>query len=170
MESREQGSRQPFVHSEGALTLVQNSIEGIRDVLPGGGVIQLSQDTVKKRVFLIEDDFEMAECYLELLSKAGYLVFSANSSEEALDALTNQPSMDLILVDYSLPQLSGVEFIREFKARFPQCDGRTSLVLFSGHTASSPFARSAEEAGAGFLEKPFDVNQFVDSVRVLIES
>jgi DNA-binding NarL/FixJ family response regulator len=101
-------------------------------------------------IFLVEDHEIMREMLQEFLSDEPELtvVGAAENAEEALDTLDGVP-VDLVLVDVSLPGMSGIDFVRTLKVRRP---GLPCLML-SGHAEES-YSRRAMEAGArGYLTK-----------------
>jgi DNA-binding NarL/FixJ family response regulator len=94
-------------------------------------------------IFLIEDHPVMRSG-LEMFVRGQEgleLCGSAGSAEEALDRLPC--GADLVLVDVSLPGMSGIHLIREVRARWPEL----RCLVLSGHSVSR-YAEAAQEAGA----------------------
>jgi DNA-binding NtrC family response regulator len=120
-----------------------------------------------KKVLVIDDSQALADCYHELLSQVGFDVVCFNSCSLAIENLPKHLPLDLILVDYSLPQMNGIQFIQEFKKRYPESFEKTRIVVFSCHSDSSPVSKLVRETGAFFLEKDADISEFVDSVQRL---
>ena len=102
------------------------------------------------RVFVVEDHPIVREALIELLSLEDELEIcgEAGSYEEALAQLLEAPA-DLVLVDVSLPQASGIDLVRVLRER--GVAARTLIV--SGHVEEL-YARQAFAAGAnGYVLK-----------------
>jgi CheY-like chemotaxis protein len=124
------------------------------DPAPGGG-------PAGRTILVIEDDEDTADFVELALSSEGYQVAKAGSAEAALDRLAGG-TVDLMLVDFTLPGMSGVEFCRQVKA-----ESATSKIPLYMFTARAEPARRAEatEAGCdGYLVKPISVNNLLARV------
>ena len=69
----------------------------------------------KARVLVIEDELPIVELLKYNLSKANYDVDYCTDGEYALDKIFSVPSYDLILIDWMLPELSGIEICRRIR-------------------------------------------------------
>ncbi len=67
-----------------------------------------------KRILVVEDDKSLHAAYRVILEKEKYKVFSAYNGEEALEEL-KELSVDLILLDISMPKMNGIEFLEHFE-------------------------------------------------------
>jgi len=115
-----------------------------------------------RRILVLEDDEDTADFVELALSSEGYRVSKAPSAEEALAALERE-TVDLMLVDFTLPGMSGVEFCRRVKG-----EAGTSRIPLYMFTARAEPARRAEatEAGCdGYLVKPISVNTLLERVK-----
>lgn len=68
----------------------------------------------KPKIALIEDDFLLLEMYEATLSGEGYEIKKASDGKQAL-ALIKQEQPDLILLDLSMPSISGFEILERLK-------------------------------------------------------
>ena len=133
----------------------------MKNVSPAGG---------KKRILIVDDAFDLAVCYCELLLQEGYDAAAIGSCEEALEELPKYLPLHLILVDYSLPGMNGEQFVRELKIRYPNIFSVTTVVVFSNYADYSSVANCVREAGAGFMEKPSDLDEFIETVHRFVRS
>lgn len=68
----------------------------------------------KKRILLVEDDIPTVDIYKTALNSAKFEVDVANFGKEAIEkAMSKKP--DLIILDFILPDLSGIEVLKEIK-------------------------------------------------------
>ena len=98
---------------------------------------------------LVDDNDEVREVAREMLEEMGAVVFEAASGEEAMAYLREGGSADLVLADYTMPQMTGVELSREVAAVRPGLP----IVLMTGYSTSrvgdaGPFIKAV-------LQKPF---------------
>jgi two-component system, NarL family, response regulator NreC len=101
-------------------------------------------------IFLVEDHAIFAQSIRRLLHEKGHLdvVAIAGSAEEALEKIPAL-EVDLVLVDVSLPQRSGISLVLLLHQQYPTLP----CVMLSGHM-SPHYVRSSLEAGArGYLIK-----------------
>ena len=81
------------------------------------------------------------------------------TAEEALAELQRN-TYDLIIVDYKLPGLNGLEFLR----RLPESSAGAITLLITAYLTSSVVAAAGELQVQGVLEKPFSSEAFFDSL------
>jgi len=101
-------------------------------------------------ILLVEDHAIFAEALLRMLRERGHLdvIAVAGSAEEALERIPDL-TLDLVLVDVSLPKRSGISLVVVLHERYPTLP----CVMLSGHL-SPHYARRSLEAGArGYLIK-----------------
>jgi DNA-binding NtrC family response regulator len=100
-------------------------------------------------LFLIEDEATFAKNVASYLSRYGWDVETAPSAEEALERLQSV-APDVIVLDFNLPGMNGLEALRVLRER----DSEARVVMLTGH-ASIQLAVDAMKAGtADFLPKP----------------
>jgi signal transduction histidine kinase len=104
------------------------------------------------RVLVIDDDELIADSFRLVLSAGGYAVESVGSASRALAAVEGA-EWDLAFVDLVLPDMDGLELLRQLRGRRPGL----AAVVITGH-GSGLLGFAAREAGAyAFLEKPGDM-------------
>jgi len=101
-------------------------------------------------IMLVEDHPVFAKVLLRFLIERGHMDVAAvaGSAEEALDQIPDL-DVDLVLVDVSLPQRSGISLVLVLHQKYPDLP----CIMLSGHL-SSQYARRSLHAGArGYLLK-----------------
>ncbi len=115
----------------------------------------------KARVLIIDDEEGVLRTLSALLTRAG---FSVETSADALEGLAaaKDPDFDVAIVDINLPNISGMELLRELKTRKHPIE----VILITG-AATIPSALEAVRLGAyDYLTKPFlDMEPVISSVR-----
>ena len=116
---------------------------------------------------LIADD-DPAICTLidTVLKKGPYDIVTCNDAESALVAVKREQTFDIIICDFMLPGISGIDLIERLRS-----DVRTKrvpILMISGHTNYAMDGR-ARTAGANmFLNKPFTISQLRTAVMQLL--
>lgn len=110
-------------------------------------------------VLVIDDDQSIRELILLALQDEGYRVSTASDGVSALNLLQSTRP-DVILLDMSMPVMSGVEFARVYR----ETDGPHApiIALTAGR---SPSMSATQISAAGYLAKPFDIDELVSLVQ-----
>ena len=118
-----------------------------------------------KRILCVDDDTDSLDLLKFLLETNDYVVYPTASSEEALEFIKNE-SFDLYVLDYKLPEMSGIELCLHIR----QSDCKTPIIFFSA--MARPIDRSLGLAvGANdYLIKPDDLGNLCRIVKHLLKT
>ncbi len=127
--------------------------------MTGASTMEHTVKYSETRTVLIVDDDEEIGCLMSwLVGDIGYRPIVAGNGREALDR-AGEERPDLVLLDMNMPVMDGREFAREFQARYG-----TSVPIIV--VTADDARRSAAEVGArAWIQKPFDVDRLVGSVK-----
>ena len=118
-------------------------------------------------ILVVDDLPENREILVDLLGSEGYVLDTARDGQEAVDKALAAPP-DLILMDVSMPRLTGFEACRRLKA-----DERTNLVpivLVTGLVAREDRIQGIAAGCDDFLTKPVDSEQLLARTRNLLRT
>jgi two-component system, OmpR family, response regulator QseB len=119
-------------------------------------------ETSGARLLLVEDDPQLTDLLLTLLSDEGYDVEVARDGQRGLHLGLTQ-SHDVLVVDRGLPALEGVDLVRRLRSR-----GVSAPVLILTAKGSAADRVEGLDAGAeDYLVKPFDVDELLARLRAL---
>jgi two-component system chemotaxis response regulator CheY len=123
--------------------------------MPGGARVVVP---VMKSVLLVDDSKAMRMIVRRTLRQAGYSELKVTEAENGVDALSkfSEAAPDLILCDWNMPEMTGIELLQELR-------GRGAQVSFGFVTseATVEMREKASNARAQFLiAKPFTPDQF----------
>jgi CheY-like chemotaxis protein len=119
-------------------------------------------NTGKKTILLVDDEEKMGVFFLTLLKWKGYNVVNASNGQEAVDAYKSNPdSIDLILMDISMPVMSGIEAYRELK----QYDPTVPIILMSGYTSNTFEGFTHTQ----FIKKPMKLTDLFTAIEKVLE-
>ncbi len=129
-------------------------------------------DDFKIKLLVVDDEQSIRRLCMTIGSSLGFLCQEAESAEAGVTRLETDPP-DLVLTDLKLPNLTGVEFLKQIKSALP----RTEVAIMTGH-GSIESAVDAMKLGAyDYIEKPFRVEKLrlllqrmADKVRLVNEN
>jgi two-component system response regulator MprA len=113
------------------------------------------------RVLVVDDDPELREFLLGELAMEGYACEAAASGQSALQALRGQ-SWDLVLLDWGLPDFSGVEVCERLRAT----GVTTPVLMLTAHDEVAERVRALDAGADDYLTKPFSIAELLARVRV----
>jgi DNA-binding response OmpR family regulator len=125
---------------------------------PGkGGLV-----TVPK-FLLVEDDLALAHVLKEWFSAAGHIVEHVTSGEDALQMLSGF-KFDLVLLDWGLPGMPGIEVC----TRFRKSGGQTYIIFITGKGEINCKEEALGLGGDDYVVKPFDIRELSARVRSVL--
>ena len=113
------------------------------------------------RILIVEDEIGILQFLQQGLEEEGYTIVTATDGEKALELLTNE-SFDLVLLDWMLPKLTGLEVCKAYRLQ-----NKTTPVIFL--TAKDTVQETIEglQAGANdYIKKPFSFDELLERVKV----
>jgi DNA-binding response OmpR family regulator len=113
-------------------------------------------------ILLVEDALELAQVTMRELEGAGYRVLHAADGLAALDlAAREQP--DLVVLDWMLPKLDGLEVLRRLRQA-----GATPVLMLTARSEETDRVVGLEVGADDYLTKPFSVRELIARVRALL--
>jgi DNA-binding response OmpR family regulator len=119
---------------------------------------------MKKRILVIDDTPAILDLLQSMLDGRGYEVMTTTDGRSALELIKIRRP-DLILLDLSMPIMSGYEFIEHFRQRYPH-DGSIPIILFTAHQLTPHEIERLEVAG--YLQKPFHLRELLNKISGLL--
>ncbi|MEO1942142.1 MAG: response regulator transcription factor [Campylobacterales bacterium] len=122
--------------------------------------MDLGQRPIK--ILMIEDDLELAELIGENLNRVGFLVKNYPLPKDGIQKLKEE-QFDLVILDLSLPQMDGLEVIREIR-NFSDIPILISSARGELEDKREAFQREADD----YLPKPYDLEELLWRIKALI--
>ncbi|MFN3641591.1 MAG: phosphate regulon transcriptional regulator PhoB [Gemmobacter sp.] len=113
-------------------------------------------------VLLVEDESAQREVLTYNLEAEGFAVVVAETGDEAL-LLVQEEAPDLILLDWMLPNVSGIEVCRQVKAR-PETRG-IPIIMLSARSEELDRVRGLETGADDYVVKPYSVAELMARLR-----
>ena len=147
------------------VALGQSQTETDDSVLPGG-----SPDFRGKHILLAEDNELNREIAVEILSKYGFVVDTAENGVEAVEKIKESKpgDYDLVLMDVQMPLMDGGEAARQIRALPDPALAKIPILAMTAN-AFEEDRKSALECGMnGFLSKPINIEELIAALSSLL--
>jgi PAS domain S-box-containing protein len=121
-----------------------------------------------RETILVVDDEEIVRLTAKnSLERYGYVVLQASDGREAIELFRGQPDrIALVLLDLTMPVMSGEETLRQLKSLKPA----VKVLLSSGHAEVEAIRHFAGKGLAGFIQKPYAALNLVQRVRSVLDN
>ena len=118
-----------------------------------------------RTVLVVDDDPMVRDLETQVLRVQGYKVLAAEGAAEALRLARETAAIHLLITDYWMPEVDGLELTRRFRAVHPE----TPVLMVSG---SLPLIQNKADdlERLEFLAKPFQFKELVHKVRTLLDA
>src|SRR5215510_4842308 len=106
-----------------------------------------------RRILIVDDEPLIRWCIAETLGTAGYGITAAQDAASALQALTDMPEPDVILLDLRLPDSSDLSLLQRIRRIAPAA----AVVVMTAFGTPEITAEALKLGARGVLTKPFDM-------------
>jgi CheY-like chemotaxis protein len=120
------------------------------------------------RVLVADDDVEICSLIQTILKRGPYALTVCNDAESALVHVQRDEPFDIIISDFMLPGISGIELITQIRANSRSAD--VPIVMISGHNNYAMDQRAKSAGANAFLNKPFTLAQLRSTVKTLLDA
>ncbi len=117
------------------------------------------------RVLIIDDSMAMRRMLSAYVAELKAETAVATDGQDALDVLGREGAFDVALVDWDMPRMNGMEFVRAVRA-----DDRWSgmkLVMVTAHISQDDIVEALETGADDYLMKPVSADMIEDKLRLL---
>ncbi len=133
--------------------------------LPAYEPLKEKKPTSADKIILLADDEEMlSDLLAELLESSDYNVIKVGTGKEALRVLTEEIKVDLAIIDYNMPELSGLETIEEIR----KLNFKLPVILSSGAKELLNRADLDKYKINSRIQKPYEFEEMLDTIQQLI--
>lgn len=110
-----------------------------------------------RKLLVIDDDEKLVGYYRELLTPYGFEVLVAFDGEQAMPLVEQNPDIQLVILDLSMPRMDGRQWLRWFRGQSKD----SPVVIITGYKLEK---QDEELLPSVVLEKPFHVAELLDVV------
>ena len=120
--------------------------------MPGGN----AHSKPRARVLVVEDDGAMLELLREALDEGGFEVETARGGREGLERV-RRGGIDLVVSDVKMPDLDGLDMLREIKA----CDPSPYVITITAFGSIDTAIRAVKLGAFDYITKPFEIDHLL---------
>lgn len=120
---------------------------------------------MKPKILIVEDDNHIAELLRYNLEQEEFIVVHCEDGEEAL-LLAEEEEPDLILLDWMIPHLSGIEVCRQLR-RKPETQ-QIPIIIVTARTEEFDRIRGLDTGADDYITKPFSPRELIARIRAIL--
>ncbi len=108
----------------------------------------------RSRVLVVDDEELYRRALERILARVGHEVLTARDASEAIAVVASEP-LDLVLCDYKMPGINGLELIRQIHELEPDLP----CIVITGYSTPENSVEALRAGAHWYLEKPFEHEQ-----------
>ena len=116
-----------------------------------------------QKILIVDDDADIREVLNIQLNSAGYQVFQAANGKEAVDIVSENRDIDLVILDVMMPEMSGVEACTEIRRI-----SSVPVLFLTAKSKESDKEEAYDNGGDDYLVKPFSRAELMMKVKSLL--
>jgi DNA-binding NtrC family response regulator len=121
--------------------------------------------SIAEQILIVEDEKLIRMTLRELLDEEGYRVLEAEDGASGLRRL-RQEEVDLVLLDYRLPDVDGIEVLRQIRSLSPE----TAVILITAHSSVGSVVEAIKLGAYDYLDKPIDQDHLLSTIVKALET
>lgn len=118
-----------------------------------------------KTILLVDDEIENLRSLSEVLSRFGYHVIAKPDGREALAALQDGVSVDLVITDYRMPNMDGLEFLTQLRRVAPS----VPTIMLTAYGVVETYLKSLSLGVFEYINKPVKVKELGKIVKAALD-
>ena len=128
-------------------------------------VQRTARSATRPYALLVEDESALVELIRYNLEKEGYEIASATDGEEAL-VMIDERQPDILLLDWMLPKLAGIEVCRRIRSR--PSTRNLPIIMLTAKAEESDRIRGLDTGADDYLTKPFSISELTARIRAVM--
>lgn len=120
-----------------------------------------------KKVLVVDDSQAIRKIEEKYLQELGFTVLEAINGEEALEILKKNPDIELILLDWYMPVMTGYEFLLKLREN-SQWD-HIKVIMVTTENQQENIIKALMAGANEYLMKPFDKEMLESKIKYLLE-
>ncbi len=118
---------------------------------------------VKKKILVVEDDLEMIKLHRYFLPKS-FIVVIKPDGKTAIRYLKKNPDLNLAVIDYKLPDMSGIDVLKELKKLMPLIP----VIFITGYGNEDVAVKAFRLGARDYVKKPFIYDDFIERINICL--
>jgi len=119
-----------------------------------------------RTILLVDDEIEILKSLGEILDRFGYNVIARTGAKEALSVVRDGAKIDLVITDYRMPVMDGLEFLNALR----QLDATVPVIVLTAYGAVESYLKSLSLGVFDYINKPIKAKELGRIVQAAIGS
>ena len=141
---------------------------GINDVNYIINIIRRLQKNQNHKILVVDDSMVFRKQMKQMLENLFYKVTTVAHGEEALNLINIQADMSLVLTDYNMPVMNGLELTSKIREKYSK--NEISIIAISSNTEEEINALFLKEGANDYIKKPYSKEEFSCRINNSIEA
>lgn len=116
------------------------------------------------KILIVDDDDDLRENLVEILKSETYITTAASTATEAIK-IQKKSYFDVILLDYMMPEVSGLDALCELKSTNP----KTKVIMITAYGTIDIAVDAIKRGASEFITKPFKIESLLALIEQVIE-
>ena len=125
----------------------------------------MNKTTKNTRILVVDDEHAIREMICLALDEEGFECQDVNNAHRA-EEIIRQECPDVILLDWMMPGISGIDFARKLRRNKETCN--IPIIMLTAKTEESDMIRGLESGVDDYLKKPFSTKELLARIRTLL--
>lgn len=113
------------------------------------------------KVLLVDDEETIRDVAKEMLREFGFTTITANDGRDAIEIFKENPDIDFVVLDLTMPNMDGEQCFRELK----QINPDVKVIISSGFSEHEVTQKFAGSGLAGFIQKPYKLSILKEAIQ-----
>lgn len=119
---------------------------------------------MREHILIVDDEAAIRQLMVRILDTQGYAVSQAATAHAALE-LVQQAPVDLVITDWSMPGMTGLELTQELIAQNPH----RPVLMMSANSETSAISQAIDSGVSDYLVKPFNLKDAIKRIDQVLE-
>lgn len=111
-------------------------------------------------ILIVDDEVEQTKSLKLSLRSKGYHAVTVANAYEALEELNRSDTYEIVLTDYAMPGLNGIQFLQQIRDR----GKNVSVIMMTAYGEKSVLVDALRNRCDGFIEKPFTIDELIGEI------
>ncbi len=123
---------------------------------------------VKKQILAVDDNQDIRELVVQMLSSEGYDILTAKDGVEALEIMKSR-TFDIVLLDVMMPVKSGIEVLTEMRSSKDSQIKNLPVVMITAKSMIDDIETALSAGATSYIVKPFRAAALKQKIRDILE-